>query len=79
MNKVMIDSDVLLDSFYDRKPHSEYANKILSLCESKRIQGFVTPVIMANVYYLLCKTASHQKVISKFETTTNFYRCIINE
>ena len=65
MDKVLIDTDVILDFFYDRKPFSEYAAKILSMCELKIIQGFVTPVIYSNVYYLLRQTAKHEKVIEK--------------
>jgi predicted nucleic acid-binding protein len=65
MNKVLIDTDVILDFFFDRKPFSEHAAKIFSLCELKIIQGFVTPVIYSNVYYLLRQTAKHEKVIEK--------------
>lgn len=67
MNKVLIDTDVILDFFFDRKPFSEYAAKILSLCELKIIQGFVTPVICSNLYYLLRQTAKHEKVIEKLK------------
>ena len=63
MNKVLIDTDVILDFFFDRQPFSEFAAKTLSLCELKIIQGFVTPVIVSNVYYLLRQTAKHEKVI----------------
>jgi len=45
MIKVLIDTDVILDFFFDRKPYSDDAAKIFSLCESKKILGFVTPVI----------------------------------
>ncbi|HJZ39425.1 MAG TPA: PIN domain-containing protein [Bacteroidales bacterium] len=65
MNKVLIDTDVILDFFFDRKPFSEHAAKIFSLCELKMIQGYVTPVIYSNVYYLLRQTAKHEKVIEK--------------
>ncbi|WP_234109152.1 PIN domain-containing protein [Chryseobacterium sp. R2A-55] len=65
MAKILIDTDVILDFFFDREPFSENAAKILSLCESKEIIGFVTPVIISNVYYLLRQTAKHEKVIEK--------------
>lgn len=65
MDKVLIDTDVILDFFFDRQPFSEYASKIFSLCELKVIQGYVTPVIYSNVYYLLRQTANHEKVIEK--------------
>jgi predicted nucleic acid-binding protein len=65
MKRILIDTDVILDFFFDRKPYSEFAARILSLCESNEIQGFVTPVIYSNVYYLLRQTSSHDKVIDK--------------
>ena len=65
MKRILIDTDVILDFFFDRKPFSEFAARILSLCESNEIQGFVTPVIYSNVYYLLRQTSSQEKVIEK--------------
>ncbi len=63
MKNVLIDTDVILDFFFDRKPFSEDAAVILSLCENKKLNGFITPVTVSNLYYILRKTAQHQKVI----------------
>ena len=65
MDRVLIDSDVILDSFFDRKPFAEYSTIILSMCESGKISGFLTPLIYSNIYYLLRQTAKHDKVIEK--------------
>ncbi|MBL7112252.1 MAG: PIN domain-containing protein [Bacteroidales bacterium] len=65
MDKVLIDTDVILDFFFDRYPFSENAAQIFSLCESNKIKGFITPVICSNAYYLLRQTARHEKVIEK--------------
>lgn len=67
MKNVLIDTDVILDVFFDRKPQSDNATRILSLCEQKELNGFVTPVIISNLYYLLRKTASHSRVIEKLK------------
>jgi predicted nucleic acid-binding protein len=67
MKKVLIDTDVILDFFFDRKPFSEYSTQVIGLCETKKIKGFVTPVIYSNVYYLLRQTAKHEKVIEKLK------------
>jgi len=71
MNKILIDTDVILDFFFDRKPFSDDATKILMLCERKVISGFVTPVIISNVYYLLRKTAKNEKVIENLKMLIN--------
>lgn len=65
MDKLLIDTDVILDFFFDREPFSENAAQIFSLCESKKVKGFITPVICSNTYYLLRQTAKHEKLIEK--------------
>jgi predicted nucleic acid-binding protein len=72
MDNVLIDTDVILDFFFDRKPFSENAARIFSLCESSKVKGFVTPVICSNTYYLLRQTASHEKVIGKLSQLMTF-------
>ena len=67
MNKVLIDTDVVLDFFFDRQPFSEYSAKIFALCERNKIFGFVTPVICSNTYYLLRRTTRHEKVVDKLK------------
>jgi predicted nucleic acid-binding protein len=65
MKKILIDTDVLLDLFFDRKPFCEDAAKVLGLCETKKIQGFITPVILSNLYYVLRKSAPHKAVVEQ--------------
>jgi predicted nucleic acid-binding protein len=72
MNRVLIDTDVILDFFFDREPFSESASKILSLCEAKEVIGYVTPVIISNVYYLLRQISKHEKVIGKLSLLVSF-------
>ncbi len=67
MTRILIDTDVILDFFFDRVPFADDAAKILSLCEVKEIIGSITPVIISNVYYLLRQTAKHEKVIEKLK------------
>jgi len=65
MDSILIDTDVILDFFFDRKPFSEQASIVLSLCELNKIKRYVTPVIISNVYYILRRTASHEEIIRK--------------
>lgn len=67
MDNVLIDSDVILDFFFDREPFAEYATEVFMLCENNKIKGFTTPVIISNVYYLLVKFAKHEIVIEKLK------------
>jgi predicted nucleic acid-binding protein len=67
MTRILIDTDVILDFFFNIEPFAESAAKVLSLCELKEIKAFVTPVIISNVYYLLRQTAKHEKIIEKLK------------
>ena len=65
MTRILLDTDVILDLFFDREPFSQDTAKILSFCESNQIEAYVTPIVISNVYYLLRKTASHIQVITQ--------------
>lgn len=76
MDKVLIDTDVILDFFFDRQPFSDYATEVLNLCAEKEIKGYTTPVIISNVYYLLRKTAKHDIIIEKIKQLLNIIEVI---
>ena len=67
MDKVLIDTDVLMDFFFERKPFAKYSTELLNLCAEEQIKGFTTPVIISNVYYLLRKTAKHNQIVEKLK------------
>jgi hypothetical protein len=50
---------------------------VLSLCESKEITGYITPVILSNVYYLLRKTANHEKVIETLKQLVSITNILV--
>ncbi len=79
MDKVLIDTDVFMDFFYDRKPFSIYATELLNLCAEMQIKGYTTPVIISNVYYLLRKTAQHQTVVDRIKQLISFITIITIE
>jgi predicted nucleic acid-binding protein len=77
MTRILIDTDVILDFFFDRQPFSENAAKVFSLCELQEIKGFVTPVIISNVYYLLRQTAKHEKVVEKLKLLVSITEILV--
>ena len=77
MKRILIDTDVILDLFFDREPFSENAAKVLSLCEKKVVIGFVTPVIISNVYYLLSQKAKQEKVIEKLKILLSILEVLV--
>jgi predicted nucleic acid-binding protein len=67
MKRILIDTDVILDFFFDRLPFADHAAQLFSLCEKGQLYGYVTPVICSNVYYLLRQTSKHEKVIDNMQ------------
>lgn len=62
MTKFLIDSDILLDALLVRKPFYEDSFMLLECCEEQSIKCYVTPIIIANVHYLLSKYHSKTNV-----------------
>jgi predicted nucleic acid-binding protein len=76
MDKLLIDTDVLLDFFFDRQPYSYHAAKLIDLCAKKEVMGYTTPLIIANVYYLLRKTAKHAIIVEKIKQLLAFIEIV---
>jgi len=72
MTNILIDTDVLLDFLYERESFCEDSAKILNLCDLNKISGWLTPVILSNVYYILRKSYSHNEVVVKLRELLKF-------
>ena len=67
MNRIFLDTDVLLDFFFGREPFAGDTEKLLHFCAERKISGFTSPLVITNIYYLLRKTASHHSVVDKLK------------
>lgn len=68
MTDLFIDTDVIIDFLIDRKPHSREAAIIFTLIEQKKLKGYASSLTFSNLYYVLRKLESHNKVISKLDS-----------
>jgi predicted nucleic acid-binding protein len=68
MADLFIDTDVIVDFLIDRKPYSREAAIIFTLIEQKKLKGYVSSLTFSNLYYVLRKVESHNKVISKLDS-----------
>ena len=68
MTDIFIDTDVIIDFLIDRKPHSREAAIIFTLIEQKKLKGYVSSLTFSNLYYVLRKIESHNKVIAKLDS-----------
>jgi predicted nucleic acid-binding protein len=58
MDKLFIDSDIILDLIQERENYSD-AVKLFSLIEENKVAGYVSPLIFANLFYILRKQESN--------------------
>jgi predicted nucleic acid-binding protein len=58
-DKVFIDSDIILDLIQEREDYSD-AVRLFSLIEENKVIGYVSPLIFANLFYILRKQASNK-------------------
>ena len=71
MEKVFVDTDIVLDLLSGREPHYQYAAELFSLADENSIQLYVSSLTFANVNYLLSKQVSSgqaRKMLLKFKT-----------
>ena len=55
MKKVFVDSDIILDLLAKREPNYIYAAELFTLIDQQKIIGFTSPIVFANLHYLLKK------------------------
>ena len=60
IEKVFIDSDVILDVLLDRKPFVFYSQHFLGLVESNVFEGFTSSLILANCHYIVSNRVNKQ-------------------
>ncbi|MGA1840925.1 MAG: type II toxin-antitoxin system VapC family toxin [bacterium] len=63
MEKIYIDSDVILDLLGKREPFFTYAAGLFTLIDSGEITAYVSPLIFSNLYYILRKLTSKEMAI----------------
>lgn len=71
MEKVFVDSDIVLDLLSGRQPHYDYAAELFSLADENSIKLYVSSLTFANVNYILSKQLSAgqaRKMLFKFKT-----------
>ena len=55
MNKVFVDTDVILDLLGKRIPHFHFSAVLFTFAEMKKLELYTSPLIIANTFYILRK------------------------
>ena len=61
MDKVFVDTDVMIDFLTDRQPFSQEASLIFDLAEKGKISIFISSLSINNIYYLTRKLVGDKK------------------
>jgi len=62
-DKVFLDTDVILDLLAEREPHFEAAVELFLQIQDKTILAYTSPVIIANIFYILNRHFDRKKAI----------------
>ncbi|MCB9033767.1 MAG: PIN domain-containing protein [Chitinophagales bacterium] len=65
MQKVFLDTNIVLDVLGERENYYEAAAKILTLVDKKKIKVYTSPITISTTYYLLTKYENEKSALEK--------------
>jgi predicted nucleic acid-binding protein len=65
--KILIDTDVILDFLYEREEHFTKALTVISFIEKGIIKGYISALIIWNLFYLLSKYLGEKEARKKIK------------
>jgi predicted nucleic acid-binding protein len=68
MVKVFLDTDAILDLFLEREPHHTAALQLLSSLKRTKTASYTSPIVLANVNYILAKAKGREYSIGKLRS-----------
>ncbi len=71
MIKIFIDSDIILDLLLRRKEFESSAELMTGLVEKKYL-GYTTPIVVANIHYIMTKLENKTKSIENIKKLRKF-------
>ena len=63
MLRIFIDSDIILDLLARREPYYIHAAKLFTLIDRKEILAYTSPLVFANLHYILSKLKSNSQAL----------------
>jgi predicted nucleic acid-binding protein len=67
MIHIFSDTDIILDVITGRMPFSVEASSLFTLIEEDQIKSSTSSLTFSNVYYVLRKYTTHQRVVSRLK------------
>lgn len=72
MHRVFIDSDIVLDVLAQREKFYSHAAKLFTLIDKGEVSGFTSPVVFANLHYILRKLKSKEYALKSLRKLKSF-------
>ena len=70
--KLFIDSDVLLDLFFDRRPYSQFTEKLFDIDLRNKFSLYTSSLVAANLHYIISKQRNKKYASDCLETVLKF-------
>ena len=67
MQKIFIDTDIIIDLLAERQPFYKNAAAIFTLIDCGKVKGFTSPIVFANLHYILSKQLSKNYAIKNLK------------
>ena len=65
MYKVLIDSNIFVDFMFHREPFYKDSEKMISLCENKKVKGYVTTSMLMDLHYIFRRLSYSNNTANK--------------
>ena len=63
VNRILIDTNVLLDYILTREPFYEDAKRIISICVDGKVKGCIAAHSISNMFFILIKDINSEESI----------------
>ena len=77
-DNLYLDCNIILDWIIDRPPFSLDAVELINLIEKEELFGFVSPLVLANCYYIIKKTLDRQTAAEFVQDCNSIFNIIDN-
>jgi len=77
MQKIFIDTDIILDLLAERQPFYKCAAAIFTLIDRRKVQGYTSPIVFANLHYILSKQLSKNNAVKNLKKLRTLIKIIL--
>lgn len=73
MIKIFLDTNILLDYLIENRPNGHAANRIMELVVQEKVKGFLSPISLVNIFYILRTQRTEQERKAMIESFLDLF------